>query len=361
MDGPRTPTPAELPRVVQFLNQNLRPHQEWSITAEYPLAFSPSNIHNIHIICDSDEVLSHAVMRPIITKTPLGLFKVAAIGSVITSTEHRNRGLSQNILQDCLRAAEEQRCDFAILWTNLYDFYRKLGFELAGSELSCRLESELPVGEGGLRFIETNKVSPEALHRLFMSHTVCSLRTVEDVAKNLSIPNSRVYTAWDQKNQLRAFAVEGKGLDLGNYIHEWGGGVSQLLPLFNYILRTRQTPLTLILPAHSKGLLRALAEHAVVPHHGYLGMIKITSLKQIIFKVHRHARALGMVDWVIEEKDGVVHFGRGNQIYQCAHNQELVRLLFGPWGELSGVDERTLESMQRLLPIPMWVWGWDSI
>jgi predicted acetyltransferase len=128
MDGPRAPHDAEFSSVVQFLDQNLRPEAGWSIQAEYPVAISPANIGNIRIIKDSGHVLSHAVMRPMIIKSPVGLFKVAGIGSVVTSSEHRNRGLSRTIIDNCLTAAREHGSDFAILWTNLYDFYRKMGF-----------------------------------------------------------------------------------------------------------------------------------------------------------------------------------------------------------------------------------------
>ena len=69
-------------------------------------------------------------------KTPVGLFKVGALGSVVTSTDHRNQGLSTLTIESCLNAARQQGCEFAILWTNLYEFYRKIGFELAGSEMS---------------------------------------------------------------------------------------------------------------------------------------------------------------------------------------------------------------------------------
>ena len=127
MEGPRAPLETELASVVRFLDSHLRPEEKWSITSEYPLAFIDANRTNIRIITENEEVLAHAVMRPLLIKTPVGLFKVAAIGSVVTSTDHRNQGLSTKTLESCIEAGRASACDFAILWTNLYDFYRRMG------------------------------------------------------------------------------------------------------------------------------------------------------------------------------------------------------------------------------------------
>ena len=141
---PRAPLDKEFPSVVQFLDKNLRANEGWSITAEYPTAFAETNRGNIRIITDEkDQVLAHALVRPMVLKAPAGLFKVAGLGSVVTSTDHRNQGLSTRTIESCLEAAREHGCDFAILWTNLYDFYRKMDFELAGSEISALVDKEI--------------------------------------------------------------------------------------------------------------------------------------------------------------------------------------------------------------------------
>ena len=93
MDGPRAPNETEYPSVIRFLDTNLRPKGDWSITNEYPIAFSEANRNNIRIITENEEVLAHAVVRPMIIKTPAGLFKIAGLGSVVTS--HRLQNLER--------------------------------------------------------------------------------------------------------------------------------------------------------------------------------------------------------------------------------------------------------------------------
>ena len=251
MDGPRAPHDAEFPSVVKFLDSELRPESNWSIQAEYPVALSQQNIGNIRIVKENETVVSHAVMRPLIIKSPVGLFKVAGIGSVVTSTAHRGRGYSSQIIENCLTAARDHGCDFAILWTNLYDFYRKIGFELAGGEISAVFDKELQVPNNGLKFMDTNKVSAEAIHRLYTQHTVISLRTLSETQAYLQIPNSRVYTAWDENGMIQAYAIEGKGADLNGYVHEWGGGVkhSPLCLRIFVKFKTARSPLSCLATA----------------------------------------------------------------------------------------------------------------
>ena len=362
MEGPRPPHESELPNVVKFLDSELRPSEGWSIKSEYPLAFSEANLNNIRIITDHDQVLSHAVIRPMILKAPAGLFKVAGLGSVVTSSDRRNEGLSSKTIESCLDAARAHGCDFAILWTNIYDFYRRFGFELGGSELSALIDRDLPVTDEGLKIIEGNKIAAEAIHRLYNQHTVISLRTSEETRKYLQIPNSRVYTAWDTSGQLKAYAIEGKGADLNGYIHEWGGGVSALMPLFAHIRKTQGRPITVIVPGHSQNLIRTFQSHGIALNQGYLGMIKILNHKNLFAKLKRHSRHLGIADFILDQQDGRFFIGTKEQIFVTESEHDIVRLVFGPQKASQihdfGPGSATLETV---LPLQMWMWGWDSI
>ncbi|HVK61430.1 MAG TPA: GNAT family N-acetyltransferase [Bdellovibrionales bacterium] len=363
MDGPRAPLDNEFNRVVSFLDQNLRPQGKWSITSEYPVAFSETNRGNMRIIVDNEQVLSHAVVRPMIVKTPVGLFKVGGLGSVVTSGAHRNQGLSSQIIESCIESSRAHGCDFAILWTNLYDFYRKMGFELVGSEVAILFDREINVDNMDLKFMESNKVAPEAIHRLYSQHTITTLRTLEEMRKYLQIPNSRIYTAWDQQNQLKAYAIEGKGADLDGYIHEWGGGVSALVPLLAHIRRTQNRPITVIAPKHSENLLRTLEGHKLKMNDGFLGMVKILNPSNLISKIKRHARALGVEDFVLEQQGGKYYIGAGDNVFSTDSDADIARLIFGPVrsSEFKAFDKQTAATLEKVLPLNMWVWGWDSV
>lgn len=362
MEGPRPPSETEYRQILDFLNQELRPHATWSLANEYPTALSLANIHNIRIIVDSQKVLSHAVLKPLIIRTPLAVFKVGAIGSVVTDSNHRNQGLSRKILDECLQEALRQECDLAMLWTDLYEFYQKMDFELAGSEVSFVIENEFQVPPHQLRFIQSQQISAEAVLRLYSQHTVTSVRTAEDIRKFLQIPQTIAYTAWDQNNQLAAYAIEGKGADLTGYIHEWGGSVTNLLALFSHIRKERKAPFTVISPAHSANLVRHLqAVAGVVSNQGYLGMIKIVSQERFFQKVKKAARSLGMNDFVLEKRDKDIFLGIADDVIVLTDEKDLVRILFGPPVQVPHLKQETLESLSKILPLPLWVWGWDSV
>ena len=235
MEGPRPLNESEWPHLVEFLTHSLRPEHNWSIENEYPTALNLQNRHNIRIITDQNQIVSHAVVRPMVIKSPQVIYKVAGIGSVVTHENYRNQGFSHKVLNDCLTVAKEQKCDIAILWTHLHDFYRKVGFELVGTEISHTFQNEFAAPRVGLRYSNDRNVSPEAINRLYSQHSVGSVRTADEIKQYLKIPHTRIYTAWNADNTLAAFAVEGKGADLQNYIHECGGQVTDLLSLMSYV------------------------------------------------------------------------------------------------------------------------------
>jgi len=317
----------------------------------------------MRIITDQDQVISHAVLKPLVIKSPHVIFKVGAIGSVVTNETHRNQGLSTRIIEDCLTQATKQQCDIAILWTDLYDFYRRMGFELAGTEVSIVIEEEFQAPDPTLRLSKDSKVAAEAIHRLYSTHTVNSVRTVEETRKFLNIPQSQIYTAWDSSGHLAAYAIEGKGIDLGGYIHEWGGSVSGLLTLLSYIRRETQKPVTIIVPVHSKNLIERLREKPVTYNQGYLGMIKILNFDQLSAKIKRAFRAEGIADIVLEKQGEKYLFGCNGDLAVLAGDSNLTHLLFGPIDlhALEVFRPETVEKLSKILPLNLWIWGWDSI
>lgn len=364
MEGPRAPIANEYPEVVDFLDKSLRADKNWSIASEYPTALTQQNLNNIRIIKDKGEVLSHAVLKPLIIKTPAAILKAAAIGSVVTNSSYRNLGLSKQIIDDCLKEAQRQECDIAVLWTNLYDFYRKFGFELTGSEISILVEEPLPLAPSPLVFREGSNVDPSAIYKLYSRHSVNTVRTVEDIRNFLKIPNSRVYTAWDQQGALVAYAVEGKGADLDSYIHEWGGGTNELLHLVNHIFKIQKRPITVIAPIHSISLIERFRQLNCLIHEGHLGMIKIINFNALFSKILRHIKNdYGAANIVMECVNGEFHVGTTQSQFKTKSESDVIKLLFGPArpSDLYKFDNKTAEILNQVFPLRLWFWGWDSI
>jgi GNAT superfamily N-acetyltransferase len=362
MEGPRPLNESEWPNLVKFLTHSLRPEHNWSIETEYPTALNLQNRHNIRVITDQNEIISHSVVKPMVIKSPHIIYKVAGIGSVVTHESYRNQGFSQKLLMDCLQVAQAQKCDIAILWTHLHDFYRKVGFELAGTEVSYTFQEEFQAPRQGLRYSADRNVSPEAINRLYSQHTVGSVRTADEIKQYLKIPHTRIYTAWNADNSLAAFAVEGKGADLQNYIHEWGGQVPDLISLLSYIRKEKKQPLTIITPRHSINLNKQL-ETIATRFDGYLGMIKIVDEMAFFAKIKRALRAEGIADIVLEKQGQGYLVGIGTDLLIVEREHDIVKLLFGPvdYSVLGFQNQTSVEKLNRLFPLPFWVWGWDSV
>lgn len=364
---PRTPEANELSKVEEFLNRNLRSQVTWAIGNEYPTAINEQNRHNMSIITDpkSEQILSHALVKTLIYKTPSAILRVGAIGSVVTDPSFRQHGLSKKNIQNCLSLTETQDCDIAILWTDQYDFYRKFGFELCGFEYTYQIATA-PYSEPqnkNNKFIQGNKIDPQAILRLYNQHTVCGTRSTEDIRKFLQIPNSNVYTLWTPQNQLIAYMVEGKGVDLQNYIHEWGGNVNDLLDLLTHVMRSNPKTYTFMCPAHSVNLRRQLLSFAQSENKGFLGMIKLIKPNSVFQKIKKAFRAEGLEHIVLEQQDNQFLIGYGTDLYTLSQETDLVKLLFGQteMSDLTFMKPETQKIFEKLLPLPLWIWGWDSV
>lgn len=364
MEGPRAPKPQEFDSLLNFLNENLRKDLAWPINQEYPTALSLNNIHNMSIITDeeSQQIVSHALVKPLIMKSPLTMFKLGAIGSVVTSPDFRNKGFSSQNINNCLQKAKDQECELVVLWTDQFDYYKKFGFEAAGFEFTYQISKTQPINPD-LKFMNTAKVDPHALLRLYNQHTVGCVRTVEDFQKYLAIPNSNLYTAWTKDNVLVAYAAEGKGLDLQNFIHDWAGGTSHLLDLFNWVVTTQGRPTTIMAPQHSVNLRKQLKAKTDFEHQGVLGLVKILDFEAVAMKIKKAFRAEGLDRIILERKGSQIIFGYNTDLYTLNNESELVKLFFGPTRptEMDFIKPETQQILETLLPLPLWVWGWDSI
>ncbi|MCB9073803.1 MAG: GNAT family N-acetyltransferase [Bdellovibrionaceae bacterium] len=362
---PRPPQQNELPEVINFLDSNMRKDQSWSVREEYPLAFDQQNSHNIRIIRSEEQILSHAVLKPLIMKTPYSVFNVCMMGSVLTDPTLRNQGLAAQVIEDCIDQATLMKSDILVLWTDLFDFYKKFGFELAGTEISLIINNSFNPKKrrNDLKIVENNKVDPQALLRLYNLHSITTHRTPNDIKKYLQIPNSRVYTAWNKNGQMEAYAIEGKGVDLQGYVHEWGGNTSALIELFCYIQKQQNREIMVISPPQCKNLIRQCQEGGALPFEGILGMIKIIDKAELARKAQRAARRMGITDFAIEMHNDTLYFGTSEEVFKTDSEADMVHLFFGPQrpSEMYPFSEETQVKLNKLLPLPCWIWGWDSI
>ncbi len=355
----RSPERDELTRLIDFLSRELRPEAGWSIADEYPHVFQNSNISNLYIMTEGEQFLSHAALKPLVMRTSWGTIKIATIGSVITQSEHRNKGYSTQVLESAIKRAVELECDLAVLWTNQYDFYRKMNFELAGYE--CAFEIGEHVVKPAVNVLKTTaQIDPIALSQLMTQHTCYSLRAIEDIAKFLKIPKTEIYTTWDANHKLRAYAVMGKGADLQNYAHEWGGSKTDLLDLLSQVRALKKQNFILITPRHSQNLNQTLIDLKCGFHPGHLGMIRILRGASFAARINQLTESQLKTTCRYEGDKFIFKF-QDTEIKLS--EREMVVFCFGKWENplLKPTHDSLKNQLKSQFPLPLWVWGWDSI
>jgi hypothetical protein len=118
-----------------------------------------------------------------------------------------------------------------------------------------------------------------------------------------------------------------------------------------------------MVPAHSTNLRQTIEPLASISHQGYLGMIKIINKDALCTKIKKAFRAEGFDKIVFEQQNEQFIFGFGTDLYTLHNESDLVQLLFGPLNinSLDFVSKDVQQKLSHLLPMPFWVWGWDSI
>jgi hypothetical protein len=193
---------------------------------------------------------------------------------------------------------------------------------------------------------------------------VCSIRTLEEFDKYLKIPNCRLYTAWSNDGKMAGYAVEGKGADLQGYIHEWGGGVDAVVALAAHIRAAAGKPVTLISPFHCENIIRKLEELGARRIDGFLGMIKLTNPQPFFNKIIKNAKQeWGINNFVLEQRGQEYYFGLGDNLLKTDQESDIVRILFGPQkpSQFHDSGEQINTVLDKIFPLELWIWGWDSV
>jgi hypothetical protein len=122
-------------------------------------------------------------------------------------------------------------------------------------------------------------------------------------------------------------------------------------------------PITVIAPRQAANLIRSLKEQGAVSYDGILGMIRLLNPRNVLFKVKKYTRALGYDGIILEQRDDRIYLGYREQIYSTDSSSDLIRLLFGPQkpSEIHPFEGEVKKVFDEIFPLPIWVWGWDSV
>jgi hypothetical protein len=158
--------------------------------------------------------------------------KVGLIGAVATDPAFRGQGLASRLTEELVERASQAGAELALLWGSEHKMYARLGFQLAGTQIRAPL-SALSLGDPSKVSITTGW-RDELFARIRERERGVVLGDA-DIRWYREHKNVLWYRA-EENGRIMAYAALGRGIDLSNIVHEWGG---EKAALANLLARVR--------------------------------------------------------------------------------------------------------------------------
>lgn len=233
----RHPTLQEISNRDRLLEDAMREHPaNFGIAKEYPLVLAPNSLPYSYGAWDQEQLVGHANLFPRVLTTADGSqqLPVALIGNVATAPNLRGKGYASNLIMQLLAIAEKEGAVAAFLWSDLTQFYQRLGFHPHGEE--CRFvipRPSNPAPQKVKRWFKVQEADLSDQHlqqmlRLRPKTPMTLQRSLTEMRALLRIPQTYLFMAIEGQT-AEAFFIIGRGSDLQGVVHEWGTKSSQLL------------------------------------------------------------------------------------------------------------------------------------
>jgi hypothetical protein len=159
-----------------------------------------------------------------------------------------------------------------------------------------------------------------------------------------------------------SYAIMGKGADFPNYIHEWAGDGDHLFQILKSMRQIASQPLTIISDNPSHLLFIKLIKLGALLHNGYLGMIKPICIEKLLIKINNYFEKK-QIPIQIQKQGPHYIITYENLILNLLSDQELSALIFGRDKPSEHFKQRNpiLKSLDPHFPLPLFIWGMDSV
>lgn len=232
---------AERARIVAWLESGLRPGGPGRLEREYPLCFAPDSSAAAIVGYAGSEPASFCLLLPTRFELGRGALGAGLISLVYTDPLHRGRGLARRVVRRAVVEARAQGLGLCLLWSEagLEDFYAAQGFTRAGGESLIAFDRSLleaaladgarPAVRGlpDLR-IEAAAESDWSAILALRAERLCHVALPGAAKQWLGIPQLEVRVA-RRGSAVVGFAMRGRGDDFAGVIHEWGGETDAVL------------------------------------------------------------------------------------------------------------------------------------
>ncbi len=234
-----------------MLSTCLRPSKlPFPISEEYPLVLS--NLHFDSSYCifgidpnqpDQEIVLAHANLwiRQLRSRPTDQFWPVGLIGNVATHPSYQGQGLMKQAFTWLNQQAKTKNLSALILWSDLQEFYQKLGFESLAREARFRFSNmtDLHCDTSHLDFgcaplAEVEQVCLAEILRLRYLHPVTLDRSLLEFEQLSRIPATFLFF-YTKNDKISSYLIIGKGYDMVGVAHEWGcSTATELISLIGF-------------------------------------------------------------------------------------------------------------------------------
>lgn len=232
----------------QLLTLCLRPDPlPFPIRDEYPLVLSEEGKIFSYCKNQNNRLCSHANLWPrtLVDRQHREKGRIGLVGNVATDPEMQGRGHMRELLSNLEDIALKQKLSALVLWSDLDQFYHKLGYESVGQELHlgfAKQDKRRPRSSSYLGQFQLNgNISAGDRQSMLKLRPVLPLtleRSDEEFRKQLTIPWLDCFRAY-RNDELVAYLLIGKGYDMVGVMHEWGAkDIGDLMSLIDYTAAT---------------------------------------------------------------------------------------------------------------------------
>jgi predicted N-acetyltransferase YhbS len=276
--------------------------------------------------------------------------KVALIGAVATDSEYRGRGIATQLVSLATEWAEWQGASVAVLWGSEHELYRKIGFHPCGRQVRVSVSA---MNSSAKKSSLQTGWNPAIFSKLKQRRDGLQI-TEEDRTWFEAHRNVKWYWSGPQDSP-NAYAGVGRGIDLADLVHEWGGETSALVELLAQLSKFHPNAQLLGSPETFSRVSFQFDPSAVE----YLCLARVLDPLTTFRSFVPVSKAK---DFAADLEDGVLKLRIEDRFGKSSSGeldvQEVSRFFFGP----KEVGGPTLgKPWSNYFPLPLWFWGLDAL
>jgi GNAT superfamily N-acetyltransferase len=219
-----------------LLQECLRPEPlPFPIEEEYPLVLSAGDTRFSYCMNNGDKLCSHANLWPrrVLDSQGRERYRIGLVGNVATDPGLQGKGLMRQLIAELADVARTEKLDALVLWSDLTQFYHKLGFASVGKEFHFSIRTHEIQGSLNPDIRINPALNPEMLQELLALRIPLALtleRSPAEFLRMLSIPWLDLFLL-EKAGRICGYVISGKGYDMLGVIHEWGVREARDLPM----------------------------------------------------------------------------------------------------------------------------------